>query len=167
MTGTLHPACIAPRDLLNECKESRDRASGPGGQHRNKVETRVTLTHCETGIEGCAGERRSQVQNRKKALFRLRLNLAIQVRCIPNSPSDLWKSRCQNGQIRCNAEHLDFPAILAEALDWIAVGSWRPAEAATALDCSSSQLIKLVKKCRPAFERVNNERAAAGLRALR
>jgi len=46
-------------------------ASGPGGQHRNKVETGVRLHHRPSGITVTAVERRSQHANREAAFERI------------------------------------------------------------------------------------------------
>ena len=91
----LHLAAIDPDALLALCETTRTRRSGPGGQHRNKVETAIVLKHRETGIVAEANERRSQGENLQVALFRLRVNLAIEMRRPPDDiPSPLWKSRC-------------------------------------------------------------------------
>jgi len=50
-------------------------ASGPGGQHRNKVETGVRLTHRPSGISVTATERRSQHANREMAYERMATRL--------------------------------------------------------------------------------------------
>jgi hypothetical protein len=66
--------------LLSECAVETYRASGPGGQHRNKTESAVRLTHRPTGVVVTATERRSQHENRHRALARLRKAIALQVR---------------------------------------------------------------------------------------
>jgi peptide chain release factor len=47
------------------------RASGPGGQHVNRTESAVRVTHVPTGVQATALEERSQHRNRKLALARL------------------------------------------------------------------------------------------------
>lgn len=162
-----HPALLDDESLLAACDFARSRASGPGGQHRNKVETHVTLTHRDSGISGQAGERRSQADNKKVALFRLRLNLALAIRGGGGPPSALWRSRCKGGRVTCSTSHRDFPAILCEALDAIVAAGDDPKPAAEHLGCSASQLIKLIKQHPPAFQAWNARRQAAGQHPLR
>ncbi|MGQ0504943.1 MAG: peptide chain release factor-like protein [Myxococcaceae bacterium] len=61
--------------LLRECVEEFFIAGGPGGQHRNKTESGVRLSHAATELSVTATERRSQLQNRGVALERLREGL--------------------------------------------------------------------------------------------
>src|SRR5579884_1829603 len=108
-----HPAAIDPDALAAECDFRATRRSGPGGQNRNKVETAVVLTHRPTGLRAEASERRTQGENRRAALSRLRIELALAVRRpIERSavPSALWRSRCRGGRMVINPEHEDFPA---------------------------------------------------------
>lgn len=162
-----HPAELDDEALLKQCRFDRGRTSGPGGQHRNKVETWVKLTHLPSGTSAQAGERRSQAQNKKVALRRLRLELALGIRSEPGpGPSDLWRSRCRKGKVRCNPAHADFAAILAEALDAIGAAGQDPRPAAESLGCTASQLVKLVAQHPPAFSAWNAERERLGLRRL-
>jgi hypothetical protein len=163
-----HPAALPPDELLRQCETRRTRRSGPGGQHRNKVETAVVLAHRPTGVTAEANERRSQAENLRMALFRLRVNLALEVRQpAPGLPSALWQSRCQGGRIVVSAEHDDFPAVLAEALDVVAACEDDLTISAERLGCTPSQLVKLLKEEPRALAAVNVRRRAAGLHSLR
>ncbi|CAA3022336.1 peptide chain release factor 1 [Olea europaea subsp. europaea] len=66
--------------LISQCEMNTFKASGPGGQHRNKRESAVRLKHLPTGIIAQAVEDRSQHKNRSSALARLRMLLALKVR---------------------------------------------------------------------------------------
>ncbi len=164
-----HPACQEDEDLLAECDVRRQRRSGPGGQHRNKVETGVFLSHRPTGIASEATERRSQAANLGQALFRLRVNLAISARASrsKNKSSELWQRRCRGRRISVSPNHRDFPQLLAEALDTLADCDWDAKSAAEQLSCSMSQLVKLLKIEPRALQLANSRRQSSGLHPLR
>jgi RF-1 domain len=178
----MHPASLDPDVLLKQCTTRRYKASGPGGQHRNKVETAVELTHSPTGITAAATERRSQNDNQRAALKRLRLKLAIEYRTPgptitidPSSPdtlpgagtSGLWQSRLKAKRIEISADHTDFPTLIAEALDTLAALGYDMPKAAAVLGTTSSQLIKLFQKEPAVMAKVNAERTSRGMRVLR
>ncbi len=54
-----------------DLEETFSSSSGPGGQHVNKVATKVTLTHLPTGISVSVQDSRSQATNREVARERL------------------------------------------------------------------------------------------------
>lgn len=64
-----HPTDL--ESLERDCDVEFFVAGGPGGQHRNKVETGVRLTHRPTGLVVTATERRSQSANREVAYGRM------------------------------------------------------------------------------------------------
>lgn len=165
-----HPASIESEQLLKQCEVRRQKRSGPGGQHRNKVETAIVLRHEPTGIQAEASERRSQAENQKTALFRLRIHLALEVRLpwpADRAPSELWQARCAHGRIAVSDSHADFPAVLAEALDAAAACEFDLKQAGERLGCTTSQLVKLFKQEPRALPFVNRERQTRDLRPLR
>jgi len=164
----MHPAAMDEVALLADCEVRRQRRSGPGGQHRNKVETAVVFLHRSTGVTGQASERRNQEQNRRRALFRLRVNLALSVRQPAHAvPSTVWQERCREGRIHVSLNHIVFPQLLAEALDVIHECDMDVTVAALRLGCSSSQLVKLLQRESRALEQVNQHRAQLGQTRLR
>lgn len=165
-----HPAALEEAELLRQCEKERSRSGGPGGQHRNKVETMVSLTHTPTGVEAHAGERRSVRENMPVAVRRLRLALAVRVRCpvpLGEARSALWLSRTRGGRIVCSVEHRDYPAMLAEALDMVGACGLDAKKAALRLGVTPTQLVRFVGDHPPALEWWNAGRLAAGEHPLR
>lgn len=165
-----HPAACSPEQLWAECDVRRLRRSGPGGQHRNKVETAIDLRHQPTGVCAAASERRSQAQNRAAALFRLRVNLALEVRLpcgVDYTPSSLWQSRCGSRVLTVSPAHADFPALLAELLDVLVTCHAEPKSAAVVLGCTPSTLVRLLKLDPRALALVNLWRGQRKLHVLR
>jgi peptide chain release factor len=63
---------LLPADLVFETM----RAGGPGGQHQNRTESAVRVTHRPTGASAIARDERSQHRNRVLAVARLKAVLA-------------------------------------------------------------------------------------------
>jgi hypothetical protein len=164
----MHPSCLSEEELLKQCELRNDRRSGPGGQHRNKVETAVIVLHRPTSILAEASERRKQAENRRVAIFRLRLALAVGYRSgeQPSSPSPLWRSRVQNKRIAVSAEHVDFPCLLAELLDFLDRAQYQMPATAEHFGVAASQLVKMLRQFSPALVAVNRARAELGMHKL-
>ncbi len=161
-----HPARLPVDELLKACHVRHERRRGPGGQHRNKTESAVVIRHEPTGVEGQAAERRSQADNLRMAVRRLRLNLALRVRTATDAetaPSELWRSRCRAEKLWCSEAHEDFASLVAEALDVIAVRCGNLSSSADQLGCTPTQLAKFLSKAPAAFQEMNAVRQRNGL----
>lgn len=68
------PAQLDLKINLSELKFETYRASGPGGQHKNKTDSAVRVTHLPTGLQACS-EIKSQHRNKVLALAALRARI--------------------------------------------------------------------------------------------
>src|SRR3954467_5968463 len=71
---------LSDERLLAQCAVDTYRASGPGGQKRNKTSSAVRIRHPPSGLLVIAEESRSQHENRARALRRLRQAFFLKVR---------------------------------------------------------------------------------------
>lgn len=147
-------------DLIRQCREERYKSSGPGGQHRNKVETAIRLHHTPTGVTAQGEETRSQEENRRHAVHRLREKIAFAVRSpfdleTPDLPPEFGAQRGRGGSLRVNEKNPNFPLIAATALDALAAADGGYATAARALAVTTSQLRKFLQSDRELWRSVS------------
>jgi hypothetical protein len=141
---------LPDESLLRQCHEERYKASGPGGQRRNKVQTANKLHHPLSGVSAQAHESRSLQENRVRAIHRLRERIAIEVRApfnltSPELPSELIAQRGAAGKLAVNRRNRAYPIVLATALDALKAAGGSYAKAAQALGITTSQLMRFLQ----------------------
>lgn len=146
--------------LLAQCDIDRFRASGPGGQKRNKTDSAVRLRHRPSGLEAIAVESRSQHENRARALRRLRLTIALSLRApvagtLPADAFDVGRRAPR------------FLATLATVFDALEANGWRLSDAARALGVTTAALSRFLEHDPEVFRALSERRQAAGLPPLR
>ena len=159
-----HPAILGIDDFVSQCRLTAHRRGGPGGQHRNKVSSAVMALHLPTGISAEANERRDQSQNRRVAIERLRLRLAIVLRSRTqnNAPmasieSDL-RQRWHRRALKVSESNWDRSAVLAVVLDDLHRAGGQPSLIAERWQLSTTSIVQFVASSPPAFQMVNRWR---------
>lgn len=149
------------RDLLEDCEVHIYKASGPGGQHRNKVSSAVRLHHRPTGITATANDSRSQQDNRRLALRRLKMNLALRLRrsIVPDAtPSALLRECLHTPKkktgpdaplvLQIGRKDDRFWAVAAELLDRLEACEGRIGDVGAQLGTSTGQVTSVLKSDR-------------------
>lgn len=126
--------------LLSQCDVDTYRASGPGGQKRNKTSSAVRLRHRPSGLIVIAEESRSQHENKARALRRLRRAFWLQIRepFVEGPPQD-------GGPLRVRRKSEDYFPTVAILLDALESAAGGVRDAATKLGTNSANLISYLQ----------------------
>src|SRR5829696_5375077 len=169
-------AALTDPQLLAQCEVDTYRASGPGGQKRNKTSSAVRLRHLPTGLLVIAEESRSQHENKAKALRRLWQGLFLHLRdelpsdVTPESVAahpDYAPARGADGRLHLSAKDPRFWPAVGVALDVLAACEARVADAATLLGTTTGNLIDFLQTDPKVWQEANRIRATAGQKPLR
>jgi hypothetical protein len=160
---------LSDEQLLGQCETDRYRASGPGGQKRNKTDSAVRLRHQPTGLIVTAADSRSQHQNRARALQRLRAALAFDMRQSIESPESPAYVRdcCAGGRLDLRERDARFLPVAAWILDLLAAKEGAVAETAERLGVSTGNLVRFLETSSDGWQAANRIRQAAGKKPLR
>ncbi|MBA3456771.1 MAG: peptide chain release factor-like protein [Deltaproteobacteria bacterium] len=165
---------VSDEALVAQCEVDRYRASGPGGQHRNKTESAVRLRHKLTGVSAIGEDSRSQSENKLHAVRRLRSAIALEVR-EPVSlegyvPSARLAGFVARGTAPLGAKTKltgEYWAAIAELLDLLVAGDLEIAATAQRLGITTGGMSKFLLHDDQVARVVNDLRRAKGMRALR
>lgn len=163
--------------LLTQCEVDTYRASGPGGQKRNKTSSAVRLRHLPTGLLVIAEESRSQHENKAMALKRLwrglflhlRDELPVEARTpeVITSLPDFAQARDKDGRLHLSAKNPLFWPAVGVVLDVLTACESRVADAATLLGTSTGNLVDFLQTEPKVWQEANRIRTVFGQKALK
>lgn len=150
---------LQDRELLGQCRVDRYRGTGRGGQKRNTTESAVRLTLADSGVVTTCDVTRSQSKNVAIALRKLRLEIALRLRCEP--PETLGFRQ------RPGRRDRSYALWVARVLDFLEEVGYRVGEAAGAMQSGTARLVRDLASDTGLWQAVNDARAQAGLAPLR
>jgi len=155
---------LSDEAILAMCKREYFRAQGPGGQHTNRTESAVRLTHVASGVVAQCQDHRERARNQKSALQRLQLRLALTQRGVSQIA---WLKPYHRGtRLNLGANAAGYPLVVAVVMDALEQSQGALRESAEALGVSSSQITKLLTDDKEVHAAANNVRTRFGLGAI-
>jgi hypothetical protein len=140
---------LSDQQLLAQCRMDAHRGSGPGGQKRQKTSNTIRLTHLPSGIHVVAGESRSAAENKMRAIRRLRLKLAADLReeidVAAFEPPDWFLSIRRQNRIEVSHRHPFYAPLAGLILDLLKAMHGNPSNVATMLGVSTTAVIKTLE----------------------
>ena len=167
--SNLRPEIGDDSALLLECEVDTYRASGPGGQKRNKTESAVRLRHRASGLLIIAEESRSQAENRSRALRRLKKALALRLRqpAVDGIPDAVSACVGRDRRLRVGQRDTRYLPAAAAVLDVLAVEEGVLAATAARLGLSTGNLSSFLTADEDLLVEANRLRTQFNLRSLR
>ncbi len=168
---------LTDEQLLAQCEVDTYRASGPGGQKRNKTSSAVRLRHPPSGLLVIAEESRSQHENKARALRRLRQALYLKLRepvyedqrtpeHLATRP-DYGPARDEEGRLHVGVRDPRFWPAAGVVLDVLLAFEARLSEAAEALGTTTANLGDFLRSDDKVWEQANQMRVQFGHKPLR
>jgi hypothetical protein len=153
-------------ELLRQCEVDTYRASGPGGQKRNKTSSAVRLRHLPSGLIVIAEESRSQHENKAKALKRLHQALALKLRAAAAAELPATVKNA-DGRLEVGRKDPRFWPAVATALDVLDGHHGRVHDAAVALGVTTGNLVDFLQTDPKVWAEANAIRQRHGQKPLR
>jgi hypothetical protein len=169
-------AGLSDAQLLAQCAVDTYRASGPGGQKRNKTSSAVRLRHLPSGLIVIAEESRSQHENRARALRRLRQALFLEIRDELPAESlapealerlDGYREARSDGRLHLGRKDPRFWPAVGVVLDVLCAVEARVSDAARILGISTGNLIDFLQSDPKIWQQANACRVRFGQKPLR
>jgi RF-1 domain len=170
-------ANLTDAQRLAQCDVDTYRASGPGGQKRNKTSSAVRLRHTPTGLIVIAEESRSQHDNKAKCLVRLYqslflhlrdpLPLATQLTGVLAEHPDFAPARSADGRIHLRAKDPRFWPAVGVALDGLTAAAGQVSTLADWLGTSTANVIDFLQTDPKVWQEANRIRQTCGLKGLK
>ncbi|HET6247656.1 MAG TPA: peptide chain release factor-like protein [Tepidisphaeraceae bacterium] len=152
--------------LLADCRFEAFRGSGPGGQKRNKTSSMIRLTHLPTGFHVVAGESRSQAENKARAVRRLKLKLATDIRHPVDpmgfEPPTWFAQVTQLGRLAISHHNDHYARAAALVLDLLEFRSGSVGDVAKLLGVTTSSIAKFLMEDPHLWTAANAIRKLAG-----
>jgi hypothetical protein len=163
--------------FLAQCEVDTYRASGPGGQKRNKTSSAVRIRHPPSGLIVIAEESRSQHENRARALRRLRQALFLKIRdhlsgealtpAAVQALPEYASARDAAGRLHLGRKDPRYWLAVGVVLDVLLAVEARVGEAAELLGTSTGNLIDFLQSDDKVWEQANHLRSQFGQKPLR
>ena len=168
---------LTDAQLLAQCEVDTYRASGPGGQKRNKTSSAVRIRHPPSGLTVIAEESRSQHENRARALKRLRQAIYLKLRDELTEPErrpealaarpDYGPARDAQGRLSLGRKDPRYWPAVGVVLDVLQAAQARVSDAAEILGISTGNLIAFLSNDAKVWEQANHLRARFAHKPLR